>query len=635
MILLEAEAFDNLGGWTVDRQFIGQMGSAYLLAHGLGHPVCDAVTSLNCVAGEYVVWVRTKNWAPAAGRFTVVVNGTPVGNGYEFGNGATTWMWERGGTVGLSDGANEICLHDLTGFDGRCDALLFVPATEDYKPDDAAPWAWRKPLLGLPVEPPNGGAFDFVVIGGGYAGLCAAVAAARQGVKTAIVNDGEVFGGNGSTEVRVGPIGRLGLPPFPMNSDLAYELAALTKGPGLTSAGLRPLFDASRLDAWLAKEKNLTVFSSTRCTGATMVEGLTERRIESVVVRNVRTSEESRLSAKFFADCSGDSALAEFAGAEVRTQPEVGESLKGGYGSTNFWTTRWTDKETRFPECPWAMRIDDGKAYGPRSQVVGDYPYAAGWNWESGIDRDAVAEGEEIRDLNFRAAYGMWDYLKNRSLERERYVKAEMDWLGVVLGKRASRRVMGDYVLTENDLVESTAQSDGVVTTTWFLDLHMPYPANKAAFGDKSFRSIAYDDPDFAAIGDATKGGYRAIKPYAIPYRCFYSKDIGNLFMAGKNISATHVAMASVRVENTVAQMGTMVGRAVSLCVRHGWTPRELGENHFRELTQLLKRPGSLSRLAKSGQGRDGLGEMKYWLRVCYHKMKKWAGLPYLIELAG
>lgn len=640
-ILLQTVNFKNKGGWTVDQQFVDQMGSAFLLAHGMGVPVADAVGMLRAERVERVrVWVRTRDWVSpqGPGRFVVKIG---AWTSKELGVETGEWHWEDCGVVELPKGEVDVRLHDLTGFDGRCDAILLVNAEEEFVPDDAAPWEWRRKVLGL-AEPAIR-EFDFVVVGGGYAGLCAAVAAARRGVKTALVHDRAVFGGNGSNEVRVGPIGGMGLKPFPRNSDLAYELSFVTRGKGMTSGGLRPLFDDRRLDAWLAAEKNLTVYRETRCVSCQVdcgdgAPGIARPTIVSVVVRNVITGLETILKAKQFADCSGDSTLAIAAGAEVRTKPEEGESLKGAYGSTNFWTTRWTSEQKNFPSCPWALPIDETNCAiaRPKSEVVGDYPFAAGWNWESGFGKDAVTDGEWIRDYNFRAAYGMWDYLKNRSPEREKYAKAEMDWLAVVLGKRAARRVIGDYVLTEKDLTEHQEYSDGVVTTTWFLDLHMPHPMNEKAFPEGAFRSIAYDDPRYAEVGDKSKGGYKNIRPYAIPYRCFYSRDVANLFVAGKNISATHVAMASVRVENTVAQMGAMVGRAASLCVKNGWTPRELGEEHFEELVSLLARPGRLSRLAKQGQGRVGVkGTVKYWMRVAYHKLKKMLGKPYLEELAG
>ena len=631
MILIEAESFDKLGGWLVDSQFIDQMGSAYLLAHGLGVPVDDAATKFVADAGDYRLWVRTRDWASGAGRFDVIVNGGYVG---EFGVGDSEWGWIDGGILSLNSGGNEVRLHDLTGFDARCDALLFVETERCFIPERNPTWEWRKTLLGMPEKPVEE-KYDFAVVGGGYAGMCAAVAAARRGVKVVLVQDRPVFGGNASSEVRVGPIGRLGLPPYPRLSDLAFELMVVTGDGGTSSGGLRSKPNDRNIFEWLEKEENLTLYVGCRCVSVGREQN---GMISRIGIRNVRTGEEHTIIAAFFADCTGEGRLAELAGAIVRISPEPNEKLLGWYGSTNFWTTKWTDHETPFPACPWALPITDENCQisPPRSDVKGDFPYVAGWNWESGFNKDAIKDGEWIRDYNFRAAFGMWDYLKNRSPDKQRYANAEMDWLGFVLGKRAARRIEGDYVLTEKDLTDHIVYKDGVVTTSWFLDLHFPHPMNEKFFADGAFRSIAYDDPRCLELLGATGGKMTPIKPYPIPFRCFYSRNVINLFMAGKDISCTHVAMASVRVENTTAQMGTMVGIAVSLCVKNDWTPRELGREHFDVLAESLLNPWRQSRLSRMGQGRRTLkDEILYHLRVLYHRFKKIIGRPYLEELVG
>lgn len=657
-ILLESEGFSELGGWVVDQEFMDQMGSPFVLAHGLGRPVADAVEKIQDgrLIGDWRLWVRTRDWVSphGPGRFTVQFWRTNEAGQRvmlletkELGVGNGDWHWEDCGVFSFSDESIEIRLHDLTGFEGRCDALMFTPAYESLAPEPSWDlWACRKRLLGLPDVPPTQ-TFDFVVIGGGYAGMCAAVAAARHGVKTALVQDRPVFGGNASSEVRVGPIGRLGLPPFPRISDLAYELAEVTRGKGETSGGLRPAPDDSRVAAWLSAEDNLTCFPNSRCCS---VEA-SRQAIQSVVVRDILTAHETRLGGKLFCDATGDGWLARAAGVEVRVEPETreetgesfapmkGAGLNGGYGATNYWLTRWTDEDEPFPSCPWALAIDNESAAmsEARSGIQGDYPFAAGWNWESGFHQDNITQGEQIRDHNFRAAYGMWDYLKNKSPDRAKYAKAELSWLAYILGKRAAGRIVGDYMLCEQDLTQHRVYPDGVVTTTWFLDMHFPHPRNSRHFPGQEFRSFAYDDPNYEheKAPDAI-GRYTPIKPYPIPFRCFYSKDVSNLFMAGKDISCTYVAMASVRVENTTAQMGQMVGIAASLCAKNGWTPRELRQSHFDALADCLRDPWRRSRLSRMGQGRRTLkDEIRYWLRVLYHRFKKFIGRPYLEELAG
>ena len=229
VVLLEAEQFANLGGWLVDQQFMDQMGSPYLLAHGLGEPVRDAETTAQFpAAGKYRVWVRTRDWvaswkAPGApGRFKVLVNGKPISA--TFGTEGAAWHWQDGGTVKVSREA-KVALHDLTGFEGRCDAVLFSRDLNFTPPNDLlALAALRRQALGLPEAPEDGGSYDLVVVGGGIAGTSAALSAARLGLRVALLQDRPVLGGNNSSEVRVWLNGGINLPPYPRMGDIVAEL---------------------------------------------------------------------------------------------------------------------------------------------------------------------------------------------------------------------------------------------------------------------------------------------------------------------------------------------------------------------------------------------------------------------------
>ncbi len=244
-VLVEAESFADHGGWVLDTQFITTMGSPYLLAHGLGRPVQDAVTQVTFPsAGTYRVCVRTKDWvapwkAPGQpGRFQVLVHGSPLAE--TFGTAGAEWIWQAGGTVEIQDTDVPLALHDLTGFEGRCDAILFTKDLNQAPPDDgAALAAWRREVRGLPTAPAEKSGYDLVVVGGGYAGMASAISAARLGCRVALLQDRPVLGGNGSSEVRVWANGLTRRGEFPRVGEIVEEFAdSATKLSG-TCRGVR------------------------------------------------------------------------------------------------------------------------------------------------------------------------------------------------------------------------------------------------------------------------------------------------------------------------------------------------------------------------------------------------------------
>jgi hypothetical protein len=231
-ILIEAEDFASYGGWVLDSQFETQMGSPYLLAHGLGRPVADATTVVVVAqAGEYEVWVRAKDWVPGhhPGRFTLSINAVALET--EFGANDQDWSWQSAGKIALPQGDATLLLHDLTGFDGRCDAIyLSSDGREPPNGVDSVSHAWRKALRGLPDQPLDAGDYDVVVVGGGVSGCAAALTAARLGQRVALIHDRPVLGGNASKEI--------GLMPRGAQGNLLAELAARTPDGDLTAYSL-------------------------------------------------------------------------------------------------------------------------------------------------------------------------------------------------------------------------------------------------------------------------------------------------------------------------------------------------------------------------------------------------------------
>ena len=572
-VLIEAEGFEDIGGWVVDQQFADQMGSPFLLAHGLGEPVEDAVAEVELPqASTYRVFVRTRDWvapwkAPGApGRFQLLIDGRPLA--ITFGAEEAKWHWQDGASVDIAKKQTTIALHDLTGFDGRCDAIILTTDSAFIPPNDDKLPAFRRKMLGLGDEPQDAGQFDLVVVGGGMAGTCSAISAARLGCKVALIQNRPVLGGNNSSEVRVHLNGQINLPPYPAVGDVVKELDPGFQG----NARQASYYDDQRKLRVVRAEKNLHLFVNMH---AFKVETEGDR-ITAVIAKHIRNSKELRFRGRLFADCTGDGTLGFLAGADFRMgregKAETGESLapekpdKMTMGSSVQWYSNRTDGATSFPDCPWALQFDDQTCH---FLTRGD------WNWETGLNRDQITEFEFVRDYALRAAFGNWSYLKNKSNKTFDYADRKLDWVAYVAGKRESRRLLGDVILQEQDIVGRKKFPDAMVTTTWTIDLHYPDPENTKYFPGEEFRTIAK---------------HLRISPYPIPYRCFYSRNIDNLFMAGRDISVTHVALGTVRVMRTCGMMGEVVGMAASLCKQHDTTPRGVYENHLDELKQLAKK---------------------------------------------
>ena len=331
-VLIEAEGFADTGGWVVDPQFMDLMGSPYLLAHGLGVPVKDAVTEVTIPqASRYRVWVRTKDWvarwkAPGTpGRFQVLINGKPLDT--TFGTVGAEWHWQDGGTIDLTNGTLRLALHDLTGFEGRCDAILFTRDLSFAPPNkDPEMGAFRRRCLSLPDQPETTREYDLVVTGGGITGTCAAVAAARLGLKVALIQDRPVLGGNNSSEVRVWLQGARSKQPWPRVGDVVAELESDRRahyGPSNTAE----LYEDEKKLAVARGEPNIDLFLEYRGNGVEM-DG---KRIRAVLAQEIRTGRRVRFVGRWFADCTGDACV----GALARADLEMRQENK--MGPCNLW----------------------------------------------------------------------------------------------------------------------------------------------------------------------------------------------------------------------------------------------------------------------------------------------------------
>ena len=603
-LFVEAEQFKSHGGWELDQQSMEQMGSPYLLAHGLGIPVQDATTEVVFPsAGSYRVWVRTKDWvapwkAPGApGKFQLLINGKPLQE--TFGTKSAIWHWHDGGTVTVTK-KTKLALHDLTDFEGRCEAILFCKDSSFVPTNDIEQLTkFRRKLLNLPEEPEEAGEFDLIVSGGGLAGTCAAIAAARNGVKVALIQDRPVLGGNGSSEVRVWPEGHTNKTLYPHVGDIVNEiLPPIVKGPGQVFNGVAAQYydDALKLKVVRA-EPNITLKLNHRVIKVE-TEGDT---IKAVVIQSTLNSRRYRLKGKLFSDCTGDATIGFKAGAEHEYK------IEQLMGSSNLFNVldvtnkedvlaceckdksalamkcEMGDYDQPFPRCPWALDLSD-KPFPGRKGVTtfgkqGLDSFANMWYWESGFNKDQVNEIELIRDHNFRAMYGAWDVLKNVD---GMYPKHRLGWSAFIAGKRESRRLMGDVVLDAEDFKQQRKYEDAAFPCSWHVDLHTPKKEFQEGFEDMEF------------VSDYTRGKeYQYGGEYWAPYRTLYSRNIKNLFMAGRCISVTKTGLGPVRVMKTCGMMGEVVGKAAAVCIQHNATPREVYTKHLAELQNLLKKPGS------------------------------------------
>lgn len=568
-LLIECESFDRAGGWKLDTQFIDEMGSPYLLAHGMGRPVKDATTKVDFPqAGTYYVWARTKDWvarwdaAGDPGKFQIAVGGETLKT--EFGTQGKDWMWQSGGTVEVSDPAQvQLSLKDLTGFDGRCDAIYFSLGNQTPPNDDSLA-AWRMKQLGLSAEPTIKDGYDLVVVGGGYSGMGAAISAARMGCKVALIQNRPVLGGNGSSEVRVWAMGNIRRGPYPRVGEIINEFAdSASKSPGTYEE-----FGDALKEQIVAAEDNIDLFLNHHAFAATAED----EKVVSVTAFDTRTSERKEFRAPLFVDGTGHGTLGFLVGAKWEMTPE------GRMGMSNMWAWDQQSDPVDFPDTTdWALDLS-----------MEDFPYPRDhhgqWFWESGFDKDPLYDAEGIRDWNLRAVFGAFNAMKNGD-GAEKHKTAFLTWVAYVGGPRESRRMIGDVQLTKEDIAEKRVFKDGCVATTWSIDLHYPKEQYAKKFPDNPFISKAVHDRKI----DRNVG-------YPVPYRCFYSRNIKNLFIVGRCASVTHEALGTVRVMKTCGMMGEVVGKAASICRQRDCYPRAIYQRYWKEMDELLRLPGQARR---------------------------------------
>ncbi|NQU44657.1 FAD-dependent oxidoreductase [bacterium] len=402
---------------------------------------------------------------------------------------------------------------------------------------------------------------DFCVVGGGLAGLCAAVAAARHGAKTALIQDRPVLGGNASSEIRMWVCGARGenMLETGLIEEIQLENLYRNKYP-CYSIWDSVLYEKAKF------QENLELILNCSVNEAEM-DG---SRIKSVRGWQLTTQTFHVVEADLFADCSGDSILAPLTGAEVRwgreSNKEFGEDIQpdeadsNTMGNTCLIQLRELDHPVPFIPPSWAYKYENAAAMPPHRR--GSFKGNNFWYLEVGGTQDTIHDGEELRDELVKIAFGVWDFYKNHS----EYDAGNwtLDWMSFLPGKRENRRFVGDYIMNQNDVRADGRFDDLVAYGGWPMDDHHP----DGFYSGENKPTIFHPAPS----------------PFGISYRCLYSNNIENLFMAGRNISVTHAALSATRVMATTATLGHAVGVAAAVAAKHGLMPRGAGEKKIDEI---------------------------------------------------
>ncbi len=446
--------------------------------------------------------------------------------------------------------------------------------------------------------------YELIVVGGGMSGLCAAMAAARQGTKVALIHARPVLGGNASSEIRIHISGAdqgFKQPEY-AEGGLLYELMLENKS--CNDSFCYSIWDMVLFDKAKA-EKNLDIFFNTVMYDAHAEDD----RITAIDCVQETTEMRFRFTAPIFVDATGNGTLGYYVGAEYRqgseAKSEFGEphapevANNDRMGNTIMLKARDMGHPVKFTPPSFAKKltekqlakrihcaamretIDCSDSPDPEeyrrtsmtSSACSDYGYW--WLELMGDGEDIIPDYETIRDDLMAYCYGLWDHIKNgdEGIHEHGAENFELEWVGALPGMRESRRLMGDYILSEADILDHKIFDDAVCYGGWCVDLH-------AAHGLLDFDKLPSDCNFYHGV-------------YSIPYRSYYSKNIKNLFMAGRDISTTKLGLASTRIIGCCAIGGESVGIAASMCVKYGLDPRELAKDHIRELQQkILKEDG-------------------------------------------
>ncbi|MDR3723856.1 MAG: FAD-dependent oxidoreductase [Terracidiphilus sp.] len=434
--------------------------------------------------------------------------------------------------------------------------------------------------------------YDVVVCGGGLAGVCAAIAAARLGVKTCLVQDRPVLGGNSSSEIRVTPHGAAAFHAYAREtgiiSELLIEERAINHEEIFENGWTNSVWDMVLYDA-VQREPNLTLHLNTSVLGVEVIG----RTLQSVYCRVANAEVNLNLRGKIFIDCTGDALVAAEAGCECRTGSEGRSEFNEPHapaepnsdimGSSIHFKTKDVGRPAPFVRPAWAVEHNDPAYFYKQGRLPKEI--RGGYWWiEIGVPFDTIHEAETIRHELTRHTLGIWDWIKNKdSKTRELAVNYALDWIGQVPGKRESRRVMGLYLMNEWDVQLNKRHSDEIAFGGWFIDMHTPG-------GLLAEHSEPASAESYSQTSEYAMRSYAG--PYGVPLRVLVARDIDNLMMAGRNVSVTRCALGTMRVQCTTALMGQAAGTAAAIALAKEISLAQVCVSAVDEVQQRLLRAG-------------------------------------------
>lgn len=413
---------------------------------------------------------------------------------------------------------------------------------------------------------------DLCVVGGGMAGICAAIAAAREGANVVLMHERPVLGGNASSEIRMWVCGAQGK----NNRETGILEEIMLENLYRNSTKNYYIWDTVLYD-FVIREKNITLLLNCTCMDAKVENGSfadgRDTKITEITGYQLTTQTFFDVSAKFYSDCSGDSILAPLTGAHFMIGRECGSDYGEQthvkvaddftMGMSCLLQGRQTDKKVKFTPPEWSTKLKDEEVERRGTDIYNNYENF--WYLELGGNRNTIDDTEEITSDLIKLSVGMWDYIKNSGkFDADNW---ELEFLGFLAGKRESRRMNGEYVVTQKDISGNVIFDDTVAYGGWPLDDHFPM--------------------GFYHVG-APNTNFQTPAPYTLPYRALYSENVENLFFAGRNISMTHMAMSSIRVMATCALLGQAVGTAAVLGAKYNLTPNGVYREKIDELQQIL-----------------------------------------------